>query len=627
MIPETGEDLFSCWPETLAAKNPGQAENPAGTVFDPVLPVIEDIAIEMAPEPDHVKEQKGVQAGIEALMNQNELALLLREMKVKDSHILAALQRHEMTGEPLQVIMRDFGFISAERLAQVLARLHRMNYFSATQVDLIDAATMAHLDTHNLTHYVPVGYDTLRQLQVAISDPDEATAARNRYHRENPVLVMASPNTIQAVYRTCFANTEQELDTLVAAYNLAEASQDVENYPHLIQDILGGLVRHACYAGASDLYLNYSDLVGVIRLKINDVGSLFRTVDRRLMDRLLTKLVGEHSNAEALRREPQESTFDFGENQKNQYQDLVHRYMFRMELMETQGKQQAVIRILDRQSAEVEFDNLGFDSQTAATLKRYIHMPCGIIVVTGPTGSGKTTTQYALLQLIDSVERSIQTIENPIEYRHGLWLQHEPPSGEGNEGEGTRKILNALLRSAPDVILFGEVRRDRGVARVMFDAANTGHLVFTTLHVPNGPMAIQAFRDMGIDETHLASLKAIIAQRLPRRLCPACKVDEDRSGMLREFDVPWWDRPQTETKVFRPSGCRRCRYTGYIGRVMISDTLDAQTIRELLQKGVQLGTVIENRARAGHSLFASGLRLAADGVISIDEAIRVAREE
>ncbi|MDE3209086.1 MAG: Flp pilus assembly complex ATPase component TadA, partial [Pseudomonadota bacterium] len=426
-----------------------------------VLPVVTGFEAHRPEGQDSmVKNQSGPGSAVEPCMDQEELVQLLRQMRVKDSHIRIALARQEATGESLQVIMRDFGFISAECLAQVLARYHRMDYFPASGVDGIDVAGLGHLDTEDLMHYVPVGYNAQHRLEVAISDPEDATAARNRYHRDSPVLVMASPNTIQAVYRSCFADTEEVFDRLVATYTEAQSGRCVEDYPNLIQDILGGLIRHACYAGASDVYLNYSDLVGIIRLKVNDVGSLFRTLDRRLMDRLLTKLIGERSNAEALRREPQEGLFDFTEEEKGRYPDLVHRYMFRMELMETRGKQQAVIRILDRQSTEVEFEHLGFSLPTARMLKRCIQMPGGIIAVTGPTGCGKTTTQYALLQLIDPVERSIQTIENPVEYRHGLWLQHEPVQDEACEGLGARKTLNALLRSAPSVILFGEVRRD-----------------------------------------------------------------------------------------------------------------------------------------------------------------------
>jgi type II secretory ATPase GspE/PulE/Tfp pilus assembly ATPase PilB-like protein len=184
------------------------------------------------------------------------------------------------------------------------------------------------------------------------------------------------------------------------------------------------------------------------------------------------------------------------------------------------------VRLLDRQSNAAEFEALEFDSETSRKLKEYSQSKTGLVLVTGPTGSGKTTTLYAMIKQIDPTERWIQTIENPIEYRHGLWFQYEVPKAAGEE-KGAAKLLKGLLRNAPDVCLVGEVR-DAEVGNILLELSNTGHLVFSTLHNNNAALALTRLKNFGLDMYGLASvLQGILAQRLVRTLCRHCSIEDN----------------------------------------------------------------------------------------------------
>ncbi len=552
---------------------------------------------------------------------------ILRSRGAKDQHVRYALERAATTGESLPAIMRDFGFVDPETLADALARHHGYDYFAPAQIDTLDATALGHLQVPKFAGFVPVGRRE-GKLLVAVSEIARVNEAANAFHRDGPRIVIASARTVQTVYRRYLARTAEEFDRAVKAFEEAVARGIEEDNPGLVQDIFGALVRHACYVGASDLYLHKSEAVGVLKLKVNGSGQLFRSIKADLYEKLLNKLVTESGiKAEDLRREPQEASVEFrGERAQQDYADILTRYAFRLELAQAGDERQrmAVIRILDRQSDEAQFARLGFDALTEGKLRRYLASSTGLVIVTGPTGSGKTTTLYAMLKEIDPVERAIETIENPIEYRHGLWMQQQV-SRDMKEGEGVRKLLNALLRMAPDVILFGEVRNDLEVANTLLDAANTGHLVFTTLHTNSAALAINRLKQIGVGAENLAAvLKGILAQRLVQVLCPACKTADTREETVGEFRRATY-LEGLPLRPMRAAGCPACKGTGYRGRHMIYELLDvAPQIREMIEAGATSSAIGRRAIAAGQSMWACGLRLVAQGVSSIDEVRRVA---
>jgi type II secretory ATPase GspE/PulE/Tfp pilus assembly ATPase PilB-like protein len=547
---------------------------------------------------------------------------ILRDLGVKASHVRIAVQRAEDTGETLPQIMRDFGFLSGEQVAEAVSRQTGFDYFPAERVDSIDRTELAGIDLPDFRRFVPVGRDTDGRLLVAVPDDRVINDASNTFYNLKTRIVVASEHTIQTVFRKYFANTEKQFDDAVRKFmesvQAMRRKEEDDSSMGLVRDVFFSLLRHACYSGASDLYLYKSHYVGIVKLKINGVGTLFRTIDSELYDRLLNKLVQENAKAEDLRREPKESVVEFSEDDKQKHEDIVNRFGFRLELAESRSVRTAVIRLLDKNSNATELSKLGFDDKTFRSIRRISQTSTGFFLVTGPTGSGKTTSLYAILKSIDPVERSVQSIENPIEYSHGLWQQYELRKDSTNEGEEYNKWLKALLRNAPDVILVGEVR-DREVANICLSAANTGHLVFATLHTNNAVLALARLKGLNIDQDVLGSvLLGILAQRLVRTLCNSCKLPDDSSETKRTLDVTYLGSIVKAAHKAGP-GCPNCDFTGYRGRRMVYELLEMNDkVREAIEKNSAPSVIAREGMKPEATMWANGLRMVAQGLTSLD---------
>lgn len=615
-------DLKKDSPSTVQA----QASSPAMPVGKRELQ--EPSAIARAPEKENSTQAKV--KSVEADFSIEGMRDILLDMGVKSSHVHIAMRRARQTGEPLAQIMRDFGFLSGEGVAKAVSRQTQYEYFPADAVDNIKKEDLEGLRLPEFKKYVPAGRDAQGRLLLAVPDASVVSEALNAFYSHRTRVVVASEHTIQTVYRKHFANTEVAFDDAVSAFMKAteggRRKEEEERAIGLVRDVYFLMLRHACYSGASDLYLHRSEYVGIVRLKVNGVGQIFRTIDLTLYDRILNKLVQDNTKADDLRMRPKEAVVDFSDEDRAKYPDLTDRFNFRLELTESRGVRSAVIRILDRNSAATDLDKLGFDDETYKSIARISKTATGFFLVTGPTGSGKTTSLYAILKSIDAVERSVQSIENPVEYEHGLWLQFEPRKDSTNEGEELNEWLKALLRNAPDVILVGEVR-DRNVANICLNAANTGHLVFATLHTNDAVMAMARLKSLQIDLDVLGSvLLGILAQRLLRVLCARCKVEDNAPETKEAFEQESYLGNNVKVKAYRAgSGCPDCDYTGYRGRRMIYELLQiSPEVRTALEKGEPPSILAKLGMPASKTMWASGMRLVANGVTSLEELQRVA---
>lgn len=286
----------------------------------------------------------------------------------------------------------------------------------------------------------------------------------------------------------------------------------------------------------------------------------------------------------------------------------------------------AVIRILDKASVPLDFRSLGFDQAAEAKLDQLLKLPNGIVLVTGPTGSGKTTTLYAALARLNSAERKILSVEDPVEYKiAGVnQIQVKPEIGLT-----FANVLRSVLRHDPDVILIGEIR-DAETARIAVQAALTGHTVLSTVHTNSAAAAITRLLDMGVEDYLLTStISGIVSQRLVRTLCRDCRqpvpmraewADEFRSAGLQVGP---------ETQVYGAKGCPSCNSTGFKGRCVISEILvPNEEVRKLtLQRSA--ASQIHAAALAGgmETLRRNGLRKVIEGATTIEEISRVVQEE
>jgi general secretion pathway protein E len=286
-----------------------------------------------------------------------------------------------------------------------------------------------------------------------------------------------------------------------------------------------------------------------------------------------------------------------------------------------------VLRILDQEHVELSFAALGFDENTVDTLNRLLALPNGIILVSGPTGSGKTTTLYAALKILNSVERKVFSIEDPIEYQlQGVNQMQIKPA----IGLDFVHCLRAILRQDPDVVMIGEMR-DVETASTAIRASLTGHLVLSTVHTNSAAASVTRLLDMGVDDYLLASsLCAVLAQRLVRRLCPDCAQPAPADLRLLERLQGAFSpstRPAPAGHIHRAVGCPACRHTGFRGRTSIAETL---VVDDAVRARIKAGTgdrEIEAAALANgmETLYQSGLRKVFAGETTLDEVLRVAR--
>ena len=289
----------------------------------------------------------------------------------------------------------------------------------------------------------------------------------------------------------------------------------------------------------------------------------------------------------------------------------------RVSTLPTQFGESVVLRVLDQSALELELSTLGLPGDVLADLRQIIHRPSGILLVTGPTGSGKTTTMYSALRAISSAEVKLLTIEDPVEYEIEGIMQVPINPGAGLT---FATALRSFLRQDPDVIMVGEIR-DLETASIAVQASLTGHLVLSTLHTNDAPAAVTRLIDMGVEPFLLAStVGAVLAQRLVRRICPDCRsACEPPMNVIRQLELrpaDWLERP-----YFRGRGCDRCGQTGYRGRMGIFEWLGmTATLRELVTENVPAHVLREHARNFGlRTLREEGLRAVAAGVTTLEE--------
>jgi type IV pilus assembly protein PilB len=294
----------------------------------------------------------------------------------------------------------------------------------------------------------------------------------------------------------------------------------------------------------------------------------------------------------------------------------------RVSILPTVNGEGAVLRILDPTSILLELNSLGFSQDIVPKFTSLIKNPNGIILVTGPTGSGKSTTLYTTLNILNSTEKKIMTIEDPVEYRlKGINQVQAKPKIGLTFAAG----LRSFLRQDPDIMLVGEIR-DKETAEIAVQAALTGHLVLSTLHTNDAPSSVIRLIDMGIEPFLISSsVIGVIAQRLVRRICPRCKKEakltSDLAKILEEYNMD-----SKKIILNKGEGCPYCKETGYKGRIAIFELMIiTDTIRDLISSNITSGKLRETALKEGMcQLKEDGLKKVCEGVTTIDEVLRVA---
>lgn len=405
---------------------------------------------------------------------------------------------------------------------------------------------------------------------------------------------------------------EQDVDLQRMAQELPEIADllDAEADAPLIR-LINALLTQALRESASDIHIEPFETRSLVRFRVDgilrDIIEPQRALHAAIVSRI--KVMAQLDIAE--KRLPQDGRITLR---------IAGRPVdVRVSTLPTGHGERVVLRLLDKQAGRLDLDRLGMRRETLAELDTLIHQPHGIVLVTGPTGSGKTTTLYAALSRLDTAKLNIMTVEDPIEYDlDGVGQTQVNPRIELNFA----RALRAILRQDPDVIMIGEIR-DLETAQIAVQASLTGHLVLATLHTNDAVGAVTRLVDMGVEQFLLASsLIGILAQRLVRRLCPECRKayppDATERALLRI----------ESSTIYAAAGCPTCNMLGYRGRTGIYELLTIdEKLRRLIHDG-ESEQVLRDHAvdvEGMHVLRDDGMRWVAEGVTTLEEVLRVAR--
>ena len=384
-------------------------------------------------------------------------------------------------------------------------------------------------------------------------------------------------------------------------------------------DLIDEIFSNAVKVNASDIHIEPTEEKVNIRFRVDGKFSSFKTLDVNIRHQLVTRikiLAGLKIDENRL---PQDGKAVFVAN--NQKIDL------RVSILPVIYGEKIVIRILKKTVVKLTLQDLGFVGTSLEKVQKALQETYGIILATGPTGSGKSTTLYALLSNFDPAEVNISTLEDPVEYNmKGINQSQINPAIGFDFADG----LRSLLRQDPDIIMVGEVR-DKKTAQLAIESALTGHLVFSTLHTNDSATTIQRLVDMGVERFLITScLRLAVAQRLVRQVCPYCRVPFKLQGEVRinvmQHIGKLLDKDIDEIPFFKPHGCPRCNNMGYKGRIGIYEVLEmTPSIQNLvLQENIDSNAIREQSIREGLiTLLQDGLIKAAAGVTTVEEVFRV----
>ncbi|PIQ24704.1 hypothetical protein COW36_23290 [bacterium (Candidatus Blackallbacteria) CG17_big_fil_post_rev_8_21_14_2_50_48_46] len=394
-----------------------------------------------------------------------------------------------------------------------------------------------------------------------------------------PTEVNFQQNLMEPVTR--FQDLEQELVSLFAdttepaAPEEIEEESDKENSPFITR-LVNRLIENACQMDASDIHIEPQEYEVLVRYRIDgQLREMHRLTPRKLILPLSSRLKIMSNLDIAERRMPQDGRIAF-----KHYSSKKLDVDLRLSTIPSQFGESIVMRIIYKQRSQVALTNFGFTSRSLALYREGLRHPYGIVLNVGPTGSGKTTTLYAALNELNTPDRKILTIEDPIEYSIPGIVQVEAHT---EIGLSFQRALKAFLRHDPDIILLGEIR-DRETAKIAIEASLTGHLVLSTMHTNDAPSTITRFMEMDIPPFMVsASIAMICAQRLIRRLCPDCKEPFEASSLQKQqlkADI------KESLILYRSKGCSKCSQSGYRGRIGIHEILlPTEILRESISQG------------------------------------------
>jgi type IV pilus assembly protein PilB len=548
--------------------------------------------------------------------------VLISQGKLTEEQVQKALA--ERRGHPVELgrTLVSLGYISESDLAQANAERLNLDFVELSEAN-VDPGAAALVPEKVLRRHgaLPLSTDN-GHLTVAMSEPTNIYALEDlrMISGRKVVPVVATEADIQRMLNRTLALGGGVADILEEA---AEEPGEIEGELDLaagagaeeapVVRLVGSILQRAVGEGASDVHIEPQARELKVRLRVDGVLRDFMSIPPKLQSGVIARLKILANLDIAERRIPQDGRFSvrLGGNKVD----------LRVASLPTVYGEEVVLRLLDTSNLQTSLEGLGFEPEVLARYEGVYRRPYGTILVTGPTGSGKSTTLYATLQALNSPERKIITVEDPVEYRlAGINQVQVNPRAGLTFASGLRSIL----RADPDVVMIGEIR-DPETAKTAVEAALTGHLVLSTLHTNNAPAAVSRLTEMGVEPYLTASaVDCVIAQRLARRLCERCKepISPERE-VLAGMGFPF-ERALEEPRFHRPVGCQHCGGTGYRGRIGIYELMVVtDEVKDLVLRRAPTTEISRAAERGGMvRLRADGLLKASRGLTTIEEVLR-----
>jgi type IV pilus assembly protein PilB len=555
--------------------------------------------------------------------------ILVRRQVLSPDQLEEAKALQQQTGAKLADTLVKLNYATTEEVMTAVAEFHGLQFVDLTEVTI--PAAVVELVPESVARenlVLPLAQEN-GALKIIMSDPsDFDTVQKLQFILNKDIQPVLAPREqiVEAINRHYGQSETESVDSMLAEFTdtaidfteteTTQASATDESDAPVVK-LVNLIIQEAVSLRASDIHIEpFGDRIR-IRYRIDGVLVERDSPPRRLLAPMLSRLKIMASIDIAEKRRPQDGRIKM--NLAGKHYDL------RLSMLPTVHGQSAVMRILDRGSIQVSIKDLGFAEDDFARFQQIIKRPNGIFLVTGPTGSGKTTTLYAALNELNRPDRKIITAEDPVEYYlpgvNQVEVKHQI-------GLDFARIIRAMLRQAPNIILVGEIR-DNETAEIAIQASLTGHLVFSTLHTNDSPSAITRLVDIGVPPFLVASsVIAIMAQRLVRVNCPKCREPDQPSSS--EVKASGLTTEQLKSANFmRGRGCGHCNHTGYRGRLGIFELLKmTAAIREMTFKREPTQTIRrQSRLLGMRTLLEDGLNKALKGITTLEEVLTTCHHE
>jgi type IV pilus assembly protein PilB len=548
-------------------------------------------------------------------------SILLEEGMLSEDQLMDAIDAQQQRGQSLGRTLVELGLISEAQLVRALASQVGMEFVELADYP-VDRTAVAAVPAAVCRRHtaLPIALAD-GVLKVAMSNPGNVVAVddfRTMTGMQVIPVVAAHDDVLTAIDRYCRADSELEnlQDSLEEAENeldLAEVGDVIADDAPIVR-FVNLIITQAIQDRASDIHIEPAEKDLRIRYRIDGVLHEMQRANKSIQNGVISRIKIMSDIDIAERRKPQDGRLSVSHQGR--------KIDLRVATLPTVWGEKVVMRVLDNTTATLDLEDLGIRPENYAIYQRSFTKPYGMILVTGPTGSGKSTTLYATLNQISRPEVNVITVEDPVEYRiPGInQIQVNPKAGLTFAA-----ALRSILRADPDIVLVGEIR-DGETAQIAIEAALTGHLVLSTLHTNDAPSAITRLIEMDIEPFLVGSaIDCVVAQRLARRLCTKCREEyvPTPAEVLRFSPTHSGDMP----KLFRAAGCSACSNTGYRGRLALHEIMPVG--EEIERLAVARASAVDI-TRAAHnagmvSLLEDGWRKVQDGLTTVEELLRVVK--